>query len=469
MKGSRLHVTRICVLVGMFNFVLITTIMLIFKDTMKLNNLVVHPPWIVQYLDPSLGMLDSSGRYVAHVHSVVGSNWIKLSKRALSLATHASLEHLHWVAAIVADWPGPVSIALFVPDIEYHLATTYIAYLQTCYPNIQQQVSFHFLYPVDRPAQLFSEDDLKDVALECSISPKKVLEQLLTHRPLDLLTSWREQLLYPQNILRNIARKTSPTTFMMCVDIDMIMTSAAMNEQLEVFLSRNSTGGVRCAYVVPVYEIHSNFTLPPRNKKDLLNLVAEKNARPFHIKVFAKNQGISNLNRWEKLAVRNEVRVAYNVTKFKYWYEPIYIADKSAPLFDERFIGYGNTRNTQAMYFQSYEMFLNQWTFCVLDNVFLVHWGFQQLSQHSAWRTEQINKNNKLLADFFREMAVRYDADPFHFIKKFKKKSPQVSVVYNPSKVYSQIRARLEANLSFPDLANSTSGPDLVFFHMGLY
>lgn len=41
------------------------------------------------------------------------------------------------------------------------------------------------------------------------------------------------------------------------------------------------------------------------------------------------------------------VHVSHNVTNFEFLYEPFYVAADSVPPHDERFMGYGYTRNTQ--------------------------------------------------------------------------------------------------------------------------
>jgi beta-1,4-glucuronyltransferase 1 len=53
--------------------------------------------------------------------------------------------------------------------------------------------------------------------------------------------------------------------------------------------------------------------------------------------------------RWQAdpEVVGQEVHVSHNVTNFEFLYEPFYVAPDTAPAHDERFIGYGYTRNTQ--------------------------------------------------------------------------------------------------------------------------
>jgi hypothetical protein len=53
--------------------------------------------------------------------------------------------------------------------------------------------------------------------------------------------------------------------------------------------------------------------------------------------------------RWQATAGREgeAVHVNHNVTNFEFLYEPFYVAPDTVPAHDERFIGYGYTRNTQ--------------------------------------------------------------------------------------------------------------------------
>ena len=41
------------------------------------------------------------------------------------------------------------------------------------------------------------------------------------------------------------------------------------------------------------------------------------------------------------------IHVSHNVTDFEFFYEPFYVSLDSCPKYDERFLGYGFTRNTQ--------------------------------------------------------------------------------------------------------------------------
>jgi hypothetical protein len=72
-------------------------------------------------------------------------------------------------------------------------------------------------------------------------------------------------------------------------------------------------------------------------------------ARIFHEEIYAGNQGASNLSRhWEKIAETPTMRALYDVTQsYGFGYEPVFVGEAATPLFDERFLGFGFTRNTQ--------------------------------------------------------------------------------------------------------------------------
>ena len=105
-------------------------------------------------------------------------------------------------------------------------------------------------------------------------------------------------------------------------------------------------------------------------------MVGKKQARQFHQKLYSINQKSSDLKKWEALEQTSKLGTAYKwdywvitvhwgayfsypyktevfkfvkhrVEKYIFKYEPLYVARAETPQFDERFIGFGMTRNTQ--------------------------------------------------------------------------------------------------------------------------
>merc|ERR1711974_160740 len=110
-------------------------------------------------------------------------------------------------------------------------------------------------------------------------------------------------------------------------------------------------------------------------------MVGKKQARHFHHALYSINQKTSDLKKWEALGQAPKLDTAYKVEKYIFKYEPLYVARAETPQFDERFIGFGMTRNTQV-----YEMYVAGYSFYLLNNVFTSHWGFQTYSTRPVWR-----------------------------------------------------------------------------------
>ena len=302
-------------------------------------------------IDTHLGVFDKFRKFQSHMFTVVGEAWSVLSSsRALCLGAQTSVDRLYELVELVKNWSGPMSIAVFVPDIELAVGLRYIQYLRSCNHAIERQVSFHLIYPVEHQGTTDHPDlqGLDEVVgnMDCK-QPKQVLKYLLNVRSKEML-AWRESYPYPQNLLRNLAKNGCQTNYTYIPDIDMVPTPG-MDLQLETFLEKQEERNncSKCAYVIPTYEISINSTHLPTNKTELVQFVKNKQARQFHQALYSINQKSSNLKKWEKLPEAEELDIAYKVEKYIFKYEPLYIARGDTPAFDERFIGFGMTRNTQ--------------------------------------------------------------------------------------------------------------------------
>jgi len=385
-------------------------------------------------IDTHLGVFDKFRKFQSHMFSVVGEAWSVLSSsRALCLGAQTSVDRLYELEELVKNWSGPMSIAVFVPDIELAVGLRYIQYLRSCNHAIERQVSFHLIYPVEHQGTTDHPDlqGLDEVVgnMDCK-QPKQVLKYLLNVRSKEML-AWRESYPYPQNLLRNLAKNGCQTNYTYIPDIDMVPTPG-MDLQLETFLEKQEERNncSKCAYVIPTYEISINSTHLPTNKTELVQFVKNKKARQFHQALYSINQKSSNLKKWEKLPEAEELDIAYKVEKYIFKYEPLYIARGDTPAFDERFIGFGMTRNTQV-----YEMYVAGYSFYLLNNAFTNHWGFQSISSRPEWRARQQEQNNGRFDEFAKEVSAHYNADPYKMLDQLKKMNlKHVKVAYGSNK-----------------------------------
>lgn len=169
----------------------------------------------------------------------------------------------------------------------------YINFLRRCYKPVKERISFHLIFPKDKLPNTMVPAERTD-HLDC-LQPEGALNQLLRKRPTEVVR-WRQRNPYPQNHMRNLARKNCQTPFVFLTDID-IIPSAHLAEGLDTFLKSARCAG-NCAYVIPTYELDDRVRFP-RNKTDLIRLANKALAQPFHHKVFIYNQFATNFSRYE--------------------------------------------------------------------------------------------------------------------------------------------------------------------------
>lgn len=292
---------------------------------------------------------DSKRTYIIHDNVIVGNAYGHYGDSAyVTLTTQCSVDKLNMLFEMGDTWRAPMSIAVFVPGLDFYIAKVYIAYLRLCSQVIRTNATFHFLYHRDMaPPEAYGSEHAHDhQALPSCSRSHEALPLLMRYRT-GTFKRWWQQALHPQNHLRNVARKGVRTDFHFLTDID-ILPVRQLAQDLDVFL-RGTNPAIfcpKCVYVVPTYEMSEKLPLP-RNKAELLERINRKQSRPFHAKVFIHNQYATNHSQWEKLPDSPMLEAAYKITNYEFFYEPFYIARGNVPLHDERFIGYGFTRNTQ--------------------------------------------------------------------------------------------------------------------------
>lgn len=367
-------------------------------------------------VDPGLkfhalaGRNDASHVYKIHEFVRIGDhqNSSSMDAGGAWLATQATVDRMFWLVDVSRHWQGPMSVALFVPGPDFIVAVHFMTFLRRCFPQVRANVTFHFAYPTKHPPH--TEMDKRDLTSNVNINVScskyfNVLQELLNTRSREDM-QWRQHLLYPQNLMRNVARKGCQSEFVLLTDIDIIPRWGLSAKMDEFVKNKEVLTCSKCAFVVPTYEVDEKVPLPV-NKTSLLALVKSKKAQPFHQVVFVNNQFATNFSMWQTVPDAQQLSVAYAVTNFEFYYEPFYLAQDSAPSHDERFVGYGFTRNTQV-----YEMFVAGYKFLVLNSAFAMHRGIKIKKSRQAWREKQNRANWKLLKNFEKEIHVKYGREP---------------------------------------------------------
>lgn len=305
---------------------------------------------LFESLNLKLGRWDNRLLYKFYDNFLIGDSFTDLNEKfSVCLATQSSLDKLSSLVEVSQMWHGAISAALFAAgEEELNLLMLYIIYLRQCFDHIKQRVNFHLALPKDRIPDGVHVDVEELTNMDCN-TPDITLK-MLTSRMSSQTTKWRIKNPYPQNHLRNLARKNCGSKHVFLTDVD-IIPSHDFVEKLDTFL--NSYRCTKnCAYVIPTYELDNRVKFPA-NKTELVRLANKGLARPFHHRVFIYNQYATNFTKWQNNTQSDmNVHVSHKVTNFEFLYEPFYVAVDTVPPHDERFIGYGYTRNTQVWYLE---------------------------------------------------------------------------------------------------------------------
>lgn len=246
-------------------------------------------------LNLNLGRWDARRLYKIFDYAVVGDRFNELSQNySVCLATQSSLEKLASLVQVAEHWSGPISAALFAAgNDELYLLQLFVTYMRRCFAPVRDRVSFHLAVPRGRaPSQQRTWLDVHSSQFDCG-QPERTLGALLHYRSAET-AKWRLKNPYPQNHLRNVARKGCQAEQVMLVDVD-IVPSAGFARQLDTFI-RTGPRCAACAYVIPTYELDPRAKFPT-DKADLIRLSRKGLARPFHHKVFIYNQFATNISR----------------------------------------------------------------------------------------------------------------------------------------------------------------------------
>lgn len=244
-------------------------------------------------MDVRLGRWDARRLYKMFDSVAVGSQYSALSEANLvCIATQSSVEKLYSLVQVAHYWTGPISVSVFTPgDEDFLVLQHYLAYLRKCYAPIRERVTFSLAIPRARLVTVQPQVVELSEDVDC-LKPEATLNGLV-HRLSSAQITWKTRNVYPQNHLRNLARRNCQTEYVFLTDVD-IIPSSNLSALLNDFLKTSKCD--KCAYVIPTYELDTRVRFP-QNKTDLIRLANKGLAQPFHQKVFIHNQYATNFTR----------------------------------------------------------------------------------------------------------------------------------------------------------------------------
>ncbi|KAG8198071.1 hypothetical protein JTE90_020902 [Oedothorax gibbosus] len=319
-------------------------------------------------------------------------------KQDLTLIMQTTLNGLPNLDVLSSSWLGPISVAVFSLKEDVPLVVETILHLRRCYQNIRYNTSFHLVYPLNGPT---------NNAMPSSFPNVNSCDFLTNHlqKASNLGKNYALGVAYPNNLLRNVARRNSVTDFQFMVDIDMVPSKNLRTDFLQfahdkkVFSDSNKDD--KTVYVVPAFEVKEDAEIP-RTKTELLQKVETMEARPFYFELCWKCQKHTDYEAWQKEPPAKNIDVLFEVLWRDPW-EPFYIGRNNVPLYDERFRQYGFNRISQVC-----ELHVAGYKFSVLNNGFIVHRGLKTVNSFHKDKEVDQDRNRVLFRQFKSELKEKY-------------------------------------------------------------
>ncbi|XP_028330383.1 beta-1,4-glucuronyltransferase 1 [Gouania willdenowi] len=350
------------------------------------------------------GIFDNSGQYRVYKNLIKSDFTTNLKPGSeqksnhLSLATHTTINNLHHLDSLLERWQNPLSVAIFAngQDVKFSTALAYA--LSVFCPQIQALVDFHLVCLSGETASFPEQDHEHFAGLEDCAS---VFSRLESHRDKHKNYAIGGNISYPNNLLRNVARSGTESSYILVIDIDMMPSSDLHQQFLDMMMRREVANDE--VFVLPAFEIRHARKMPS-TKAELVQLYQVGEVRPFYEELCARCQAPTNYSQWVNSHVRGSgpMEVAYTLTWVDPW-EPFYIGPSSVPLYDENFKQYGFNRISQAC-----ELHVSGFRFSVLSSAFVVHRGFKVQGEFHAKKDEENKRNRELFRSFKQGLKTKY-------------------------------------------------------------
>lgn len=324
-------------------------------------------------------------------------NYIMAEKKfhcweSITYTSHADHTFLDNLVPVLDRWQGPVSLALYTPGSDFEDTLKTIKYLRECTtPLVSKLVTFHLYFParhvpkhIPKPSEIFKSPT------NCSILPPwSNVTARSTYKS-------QKKLLYPVNVGRNIARQTALTHYILASDIELYPSPGVITDFLDMVQRQDPPLLHKKPKVFPlsIFEVEANMNLP-RDKTELVAMLKNGSAIPFHKKVCAGCHNVPKSKEWMKAEVQPGLHVFHIGKRMGYFvhWEPIYIGTHQDPYYDERLSWEGKSDKMT----QGYTLCVQDYEFQILDNAFLVHKpGIKTLKKDHA-RAVLAGKTNALI------------------------------------------------------------------------
>ena len=210
------------------------------------------------------------GNYTV-IRNFVLSDIIPDTENGITLTTQSTYHFLYHIEEQCKRWEGPISVAVYAPGPEFALTVHSIYYMRFCkHECITQNISWHLVYDTvsdPRTTDTYPFCDIEAMNFNCRQKLGDIYKQYSIYREL----AKKSRYSYPINVMRNVARLSVCTKYVMAIDIE-LYPSVGLVPQFLQLVEREGVTKAPHVYVLPAFELKRGTT-PPANKTQLKALL----------------------------------------------------------------------------------------------------------------------------------------------------------------------------------------------------
>ncbi|CAG0919219.1 unnamed protein product [Notodromas monacha] len=281
---------------------------------------------------------------------------------SVTFCTHGDASYLENLAVLVMRWRGPVSLSVFASQPFLKKTVSAIDWWRNCAATeeirneIRANVTFHLITNA-------SLDELRSAIEEKAINDCLINSEAVAVKKDETVT------FYPINIARNVATEEATTKYILNADIELFPSVGFIRQFLNLISHRRNRRHE--VFVLPIFEVAASVPAPSV-KKELIDLYLRRKAVSFHKFICEWCHRIPELDVWMLVSGASAVMEVFSVVKRRgsqrFW-EPIYVATRREPVYDERLGWSGGSDKMMQMF----ELCAEDYNFNILSNAFLVH------------------------------------------------------------------------------------------------
>ncbi|XP_034098923.2 beta-1,4-glucuronyltransferase 1-like [Drosophila albomicans] len=318
---------------------------------------------------------------------------------SITLTTHGTFMDLGMMPTLLERWQAPISLSIFASGSDFVMTIRSLRHLIGCQKQgnlIHHFVSIHLVF--------HSQHIPKNMA-RFKISPYVCAKHAPFEKMRHDLTYWHKTgLIYPVNLMRNVARYNSETFYIMALDLQLLPPPNFVKSFLSFVRSTTEVQEpFRSVYCLPTFP-HKPHAPIAQSKVQLKEILQEYNiSSPIYNNIEMQNQWLASKNSL------NVFTIFHSSTKMNMCVGYVSI-NELEPLYDERC-------DMESIYDGGFilkgKVLMDlKYTFLILNEAFLIRHAFD------SWRSIK-------LAKFTRKSTLKMSLNWHKFYNNFVNLEPQ--------------------------------------------